>query len=359
MVDSGRNLHLKPLGLPDPRGFSPHLRSVMLDQKTFRSFRSTKADFEGERKWIIHDLLHILFYDYAFLNLGDVAFTDAHRFFEVHLASEAFAVLSLDYHVLSEMPGEGLAVEFDKSSWSKFQSLCPQLPHYLSMDFIPLITDLYLTGHSVLNKKPEMKHNKANKNNEQTRKEFDTWVGHEIRYAEKQRLYVAQWRADLENKSFNGKIPALEDSYVSEAVGELLSLILGEKKIWSEYLERVSVVSENKNYFAKLSKYQNLKQRDYRFTDYRSLETSIWQKDLEKIADPNPSQLFLFWQIASSIDSWQEKHMKLFGDLHQSTNTPKPNVDLWKLTQEILITSLKRIEILPPNPTLKSCFFLP
>lgn len=348
LTDSGRDLHLKPLGLPDPRGFTPHLRKVLLDSKTFHQFRSEKADFSGERKWIIHDLLHIMFYDFAFFNLGEEAFRDPVRFFEVHLASEAFAVLTLDYHVLSQNPGEGLAVEFNKSDWPSFQKMCPDLPHYLSTHFISVLTDLYLTGNSSRfeARKPSP--------------EFNTWIGHEIRYGDKQRLYVAQWRADLDNNEFDGEIPSVENSFVSEAVRDLLTLVLGEKSAWEEYVDGIkSSVSSDTNYFEDLKKYKTLKKSDYRFTDFRSQEKKIWKENLESVQAPNASQLFLFWQIASSIQEWSEDQMRLFGELHKSSNTKKTNEDLWKMTQEVLIKNLERLKDLPPSGELRACFFLP
>jgi len=351
MVDSGRHSRLKPLGLPDTRGFTPHLRSIMLDKENFLRFRSEKADFSGDGKWFIHDLLHIIFYDFAYRGLGGEAFKNRERFYEVHLASEAFAVLSLDYHILSQQPGETLAVEFTKNQWVKFQKLCPDLPHYLSSHFATFLTQLYLTGET-----SALKPRKDDR-------EFDIWAGHEVRYSEKQRLYVAQWRADCENRYFEGQIPLIEKSFISEAVQELLALILGPAPQWNNYVKSSVDLSSVHNYFENLPKYKNLKNIDYRFTDFRALDRKVWIEDLEQIREPRPSELFLFWQLASSIDNWDEKYLRLFRDLQTSANsTPDPrsiNKDNWRLTQEILIQSVAKIENLPPKRELMSCFFLP
>ncbi len=350
MLDSGRHLELKPLGLPDPRGFTPHLRSIMLDRESFQVFRQDRAEFSGERRWIIHDLLHILFYDFAYLELGAEAFEDADRFFEVHLASEAFAVLALDYHILSQIPDGGLAVDFNPADWPKFQKLNPGLPHFQSSSFIEALVELYLSGK-----------NEVFRPNEKAASEkFEIWAGHEIRYAEKQRLYVTQWRADLENKTFENKIPAIEESYAWEGVKQLVSLIIGEKKSWDEYtLAAKSSLKGQSNYFENLPKYKKLKTLDFRFTDFRAVGEKDWRSALEINQPPNPSQLFLFWQLAASISPWSEKELRVFGDLQKSANTKKINLDLWRITQEILIKNIPRIEALPPNPYLKGCFFLP
>jgi hypothetical protein len=349
MLDSGRHLNLKGLGLPDPRGFAPHLRSLLLDKKSFQSFRSEKADFSGERRWLIHDLLHIIFYDFAFCQLGPEAFEDPARFLEVHLASEAFAVLALDYHVLSKTPGEGLAVEFHRDNWPRFQSLNPQLPHYLSADFVRALCELYLAG--------------ARRPFESRKKdvEFENWSGHELRYAEKQRLYASQWRADLEGREFTGEIPLLESSHIHEAVRELLSLLLGERRSWSEYARSCARRLEGvANYFENLKKYRGLQHPlDFRFTDFRSCGEKTWVEALERTAKPNPSQLFLFWQLASSVDDWEQRPMEVFRDLQKSANTPEVDLDLWRMTQEILIQNQDRVEAWPPDTRLKSCFFLP
>jgi hypothetical protein len=352
MIDSGRFLHLKPLGLPDPRGFTPHLRSVMLDRPFFQQLRTTRATFEGEHRWIIHDLLHILFYDFAWHSLGEDAFADAIRFYEIHLASEAFAVLALDYHVLSHDPGQGLAVDFDKNQWPEFQRLSPDLPHYRTADFARVLTDLYLTGEERLFR------------SRQPSEDFEHWAGHEIRYAEKQRLYAAQWRADLDGRVFDGQIPSVENSAAFEALWELLSLLLGESRPWESYTRSLGDRLP-KNYFEGFKKYRGFQKADYRFTDFRALDPDRWKRDLEEALQPDASSLFLLWQLASSLEpgEWDEKHLRLFADLQKNANSVSQGVqldsDLWRLSHEAVLRQSEKISEAPPRADLRACFFLP
>jgi hypothetical protein len=160
------------LGLPDLRGFTPHLRTVNVNKET-------------DSLWIMHDMLHIIFYDFVNLSLGDNSWLTYERFIENHLASEAFAVLLLDYHLLPKQGLESLASDFKGADWPKFQKNNPHLPDFDSSSFVKLLTELYLSN----NQKPICLDNPK----VMSQPSYKKWIGHEVRYARQptsQKLFV-------------------------------------------------------------------------------------------------------------------------------------------------------------------------
>lgn len=285
--DTGRTHFIK--SLPDMRGFSPHLRQVNLN-------KNQKKDL-----WVIHDLLHIMFYDFVTFHLGEIAWKDKLRFFENHLASEAFAVLVLDYHVLSFQKRGGLAVDIKASKWKSFQKLNPELPPFLSEEFCALLLSLYLSG--------EAEELLAPKN----RKDYDIWIGHELRYSEKQRFYVHSWWRDLNLEVSPRESFVLQKSEVHYAVWELLNLLLYKSdKEWKNWTNQIVSKDLPENLFAQLPKFKNIPSSyDFRFTDYNAVNISNY---LENVSMPNPSDLFLFWQIISESKKLNPAIKKLAKD---------------------------------------------
>ena len=118
-----------------------------------------------------------MFYDFAAINLGKNLWKDSHRFYECHLASELFAVLALDYHYLVDTPVHGLAVDLKAKDWKSFQNRKSNLPDMTSFTFCQELAQLYFNGTGNL-MGPLGRRVGAS--------QFSTWLGHELRYSEKQ-----------------------------------------------------------------------------------------------------------------------------------------------------------------------------
>ena len=175
--------------------------------------------------------------------------------------AEGYRVIgtALDFRIPGPHASSVLVVWLKSAQCSSPQKWVPDHPRDVATHFMSGVTDPHLTGNS--------SHFEARRPSP----EFKTWIGHEIRYVDKQRLYVAQWRADLDNSEFDGKIPSVENSFVSEAVRDLLSLVLGAKSAWEEYVDGIKTsVASDTNYCENLKKHKTLKKTDYRVPDFRS-----------------------------------------------------------------------------------------
>ncbi|MGE3974582.1 MAG: hypothetical protein AB7F59_08665 [Bdellovibrionales bacterium] len=360
-IDCGRHPEWKTLGLPDTRGFTPHLREVRFYSSQIDLYKkptTASSKIQGDHRWVIHDLLHILFYDYAALQLGRDFSADLDRFREVHLASEAFAVLSLDYHVLSFLKGQGLAIDCDFDQWPALSKLNLRLPNFLSQEFCVALVQLYLEGESeIFLLKDGTK--------SQPRAYYENWIGHEIRYAEKQRIYVEMWLQDLLQKNSSLTTPSLHESFVAEPLWELLQiLIYASKTQFKKYVDQVNdFLKKDENYFSSFKKYKKLSKEgliDYRFTDLRAVSLAQLIEQLEMAAAPRAENLFLFWQILSHFDLKQmsSKELKFVEILAASAQTKAVDKKAWKQVQKLCLHKIKELKF-PSAPRLKSCFYLP
>ncbi len=353
-VMTQRSHHWKSFGLPDTRGFTPHLREVRL----YKS--QTEAD-----SWVIHDLLHIVFYDFATLELGKEAWADHNRLREIHLASEAFAVLSLDYHILSFEEGQGLAVDCDFSRWPNLKKLNPKLPDFLSESFCQALVDLYLSDdESIFLLDPKQKIKKSQMKDVAY---YKNWVGHEIRYAKKQRLYVEMWLSDLLQKPKRPVASLIEESGVAAALWEALQLLVySSDREFNRYIQRIKSMNPGpQNYFKSYPKYKSLVGAprgpiDFRFTDLSAVSGAKIKRQLEAATKPRPENLFLLWQILSQTPPkhLSPKELKSVSKLAQSSQTQKVDLTAWKEVREICLKSFTS-QTRTLNPRLKSCFFLP
>lgn len=336
----------RSLGLPDLRGFTPHLRRVR----------------EGRWKgglWTLHDLLHVLFYDYAALVLGRKAFEDHQRFLEVHLASELFAVYVLDYCTLIPK-GKGLAVELDLRHWNRYESLNHELPDIDTEEFCSKLGRLYFEGRS------DWLQSEALADQLKKDKGYQEWVGHEIRYTEKQRLYAQMWWFDLQMKAFNKKIPVIQGSAAAEAVWDLKDQLLsaGERQ-WKDLVSQIQKsLKEHKGnpYWERLPKYRKSPKKgwDFRFTSIQALTPSQFRVAAKESAKPSPSGLYFLWQLLSKhnpkkLNKTFLRHIKELAN--EAQNNSKVRNSLYQKLHE---EALK----LPPvkgRPELEliSCFFLP
>jgi hypothetical protein len=357
---SGRLSSWLPQGLPDLRGFCPHLRTVNLyeDQKKFAKLPSLKKAVDKEIKsgnpgpalWILHDILHIAFYDFATLHLGEKSWTVKERFLENHLASELFSVLCLDYHFLIYTKTKGLAVHLDAKKWPKLQKANLNLPQLGTFDYCQHLFELYFTGHSPLI---------FGRNYSE---EYKAWIDHEVRYAKKQRRYVQQWWDDLQSNPDSGVEANLEGSQVVYGVWELIeNFTKADKETWDSYLKEIR---ESQNLFNSLKKYNGLnRERDFRFTDIRSLERSEIVDAVKRAKEPSASGLFLFWQILATFDParFDRRTRTDFAKLAQIANEKTPSADLWSRVQSVVQTSVSGpfFRFGSPQKEKRGTFFLP
>ncbi|HEX4924266.1 MAG TPA: hypothetical protein VFV50_09270, partial [Bdellovibrionales bacterium] len=265
-------------GLPDLRGFTPHLRAVQLNAGTSA----------GYSDWLLHDLLHIVFYDFATLNLGASSWLEHGRFVENHLASEAFAVLALDYSVLAYAENRTLTIDLNAAEWERFQKLNPRLPPLRTYELCEMLLTHYLTG--------EHGHFQA----QRPSRRYAAWLEHEIRYARKQRAYVEMWFSDLNCAPYRKTAAVVRGSAVADAVWWLLETLLGpDDSPWAAHIAEVaSSVPRTVNVFAGFKKYR-LKnpEFDYRFTDIAAAGAERACRELSAAREPAASSLYLAWQI--------------------------------------------------------------
>src|SRR4051812_3757858 len=82
---SGRRPDWEKLGLPSLRGFTPHLRQIQVHDEAEGAKFLDAGNFKAlpsRFRWYFHDLMHIMFYDYAAFHLGREAWSDSVRFYE-------------------------------------------------------------------------------------------------------------------------------------------------------------------------------------------------------------------------------------------------------------------------------------
>ena len=278
-------------------------------------------------------------------------------FIEGHLASEAFAVLLLDYHILPQTDLGGLAVDFESDDWDHFQNVNPKLGHYGSKDFNHQLINLYLTGDKrVLNPKSARED-----------KKYQDWFGHEERYSRKQRYYVMVWYEDLTMAKKSKSEAALEETFISEAVWDLIHMFISaDEKTWRNFLEEMaSGKSKKENLFQSFKKYKNSESKktmafDFRFTDFSALPKRDLMKSLKEGEKPSSSQLFLFWQILSTYPPtlFKKKDLGAIRNLALSSQTLKPDQESWINTQKIVEKLVKGMSWKRDSENLAT-FFLP
>lgn len=346
------------LGLPDMRGFTPHLRTIRLAKDDeWKSFSKNKRP-TGRQLWLIHDFLHILFYDFASLHLGRDLWCDPARFLECHLASEAFAVLALDYHVA---PGS-VASSYNLKDWRGFQKEHPMLPSPSSWELCQGLTQYYLgTPNEIIDPSLMKRPPKST-----IQKRFQIWLGHELRYASKQLYYTSAWLQDLSAASKAAPARRVESSVVAGPLWDLLAMVTKEEEaaLWKGFTEEVSrSISGRENYFAAQPKFKrNLRRHDFRFTGMKSFTPEEIKVLVEAAKIPESSGLFLFWQILTEYDPSdfsKNDRSKIKALAHASGRSGKPvPLALWKHVRHICLDLLSGLQW-KPDPLEKAVFFLP
>lgn len=326
----------------DLRGFAPNLRKIFL-------YKNQSANFKTDN-WLLHDLMHIIFYDYATYFLGIECWQDYERFIECHLASEAFAVLCLDYHYLVDR-NAAITVDLTPSIFKNAKGI----PHYKSYEFCSDLVTLYLTGTNSWLQSSMHKH---------SNEDIQKWLGHEIRYSQKQRIYTQMWWEDLNLTGAQNIQEALvHDSYVAEAIFDVIELIHnGSEKEWKNFMSQIKELSHSyaQNYFSSLPKEKNfdtLKSYDFRFTQWNSLSDSMRKHDFS--LQPTASDLFLLWQLLSqfSLDSYTSLEQKVIKNLHSEANHQVNKISNETWEQVVKWVSNKPLFHLKSSE--KNLFFLP
>ncbi|MDZ4676246.1 MAG: hypothetical protein SGI74_01950 [Oligoflexia bacterium] len=346
------------VGLPDMRGFTPHLRKVNvykdLEKPKFNSKKFTNL-------WLVHDILHIAFYDFVSLNLGVECWNDPARFLECHLASEAFAVLTLDYHCLIKTSVKGLAVDLDKKDLTDFQRFNNELPDFESFKFCQGLVDFYLSGQWAFSNHVEIEHEV--KMFEKIKQKYENWFGHEFRYAEKQRYYALLWLEDLHNKRSTKQKAMIEDSSVAAPLWELITLFTSSSETeWMKYLKDIKKSTQDvPNYFKDMPKYHQVyKKPDYRLTDMRSVSKGQIATEVKQTTKPSAGHLFLFWQILTSQPSnkFTAAQKKEILKLATQAQTSRVESKLWKSVQATCCETINLIDWKIDSQGA-STFFLP
>ena len=356
------------LGLPDLRGFTPHRRAVRLfagEAAEFPRAADTPMDeLETAELWLLHDLLHVIWYDFATLAFRRKAWSRRDFFLEQHLASEAFAVLLLDYHVLSATKHHGLAVEVAVAEWEELREAVPALPELRSFALGRELVELYLTGTSRLFK-GELGDDLGGKSAPpaDVAARIARWRDHEVSYSDKQRWYVFQWWDDLQATQPIDRRAVVANSLVSELLWLAVRLFtVDPEPVFEQHVARAKKQLEGgEPYFAAHPKYAAPPvEPDFRFTDVAALPIEEVVAAVRSAELPAARHLFLFWQLLAlePPDSLKPSERAAVTRLAKSAQTPKVDRRAWDDVRELCERRLTRAHW-KANPGLRSAFFLP
>jgi hypothetical protein len=359
------------LGLPDLRGFTPYRRAIRRfagdEADLSRSAGSTMDELTTADLWLLHDLLHVVWYDFATLAAaprgGGGEAERSHPwsrrdfFVEHHLASEAFAVLLLDYHVLSATSHRGLAVEVSDAAWTKLRAALPGLPPLRSRELVVELVRHYLTGKSRL-LAPAPTSDGA----------VAAWRDHEVRYSDKQRGYVLLWWDDLRGRTPSNRAAVVERSSVADAIWRAIELftVASDAEFERHAQDAAAVLSgrgrTGDHLFAALPKFRGElpAEPDFRFTDATALPVGAIAELVATAERPRAERLFLLWQTLAlePPDSLRPAERAAVQSLARSVQTPKVDRRAWKLVRELCERRVARADW-TPDESLRGAFFLP
>jgi hypothetical protein len=356
------------LGLPDLRGFVPQLRCVRRFAGQPAAFPRAAAaeeggleldDLETSELWLLHDLAHVVWYDLASVTFGPERWARRDFFLEQHLVSEAFAVLLLDYHLLSRTKHRGLAVDLDAREWGRLRRRLPELPSLDSFEMCRELVAHYLSGRSALFRGPLA----AGGGDARA---LARWREHEASYSDKQRWYVFLWWDDLDLAPPSNLRAVVEDEGIAELVWVALRLFTSDPDpAFEAHLNRVAArLRATENLFAPLPKYRRGASDDaafdFRFTDAQALPRERIASLLERAREPSASSLFLLWQALalSPPDRISDGERRAVESLARSAQTLAPDRAAW---DSVRTTCRRIVERATWNaqPLALSAFFLP
>jgi len=299
-------------GLSNLRGFAPQRRLILVNKKDpFIEGRGSLIQNDEALEhflWHVHDLLHIVYYDFSNLEYVGGEWSSQEFFIPVHLCSEALAVLMLDYwglvqsHLKSfktkRFHESGLAVDIHVAKLK-------EVLDFYSDDFINALLDLYCLGQSSFFAKLALSKNLVVRN----------WVGHEMRYADRQHQYALNWWRFLHGEPVKDDVKLQIFNHDPEATGGLQKL----REIFSgvdgapfrQFLATQSKAFQNfESYFPFEETNPDKVSNDFRMKNAFSLSKTKLQKLLVLDYTLNPSFHFLIGQILCALDP--KKHSVLF-----------------------------------------------
>ncbi len=243
-----------------------------------------------------------------------------------------------------------MTIDLKSKDWTAFQKTNPRLPAIRTREFTELLIQHYLMGDysSLKTTKPGP--------------EYSEWLGHEIRYARKQRVYVNMWYHDLAGRPFDNKAAQVHESFVAEPFWELATILLGQsERAWNDY---VSFAAQNiggqKNCFESFDKYQKPRESyDFRFTDYQAVDPGLVLETLETAQKPSASALFLAWQILSSNEKPQSPvTKKLIARAAREADLAAVSDEAWPELIGLATETFERLDD-RPDPSKLAAFMLP
>lgn len=372
------------LGLPDLRGFTPYRRAIRRfagEEAAFPRPADTPLDeLDAAELWLLHDLLHVVWYDFATLaalaadrdeDAPPRAEEAAHRswarrdfFVEHHLASEAFAVILLDYHALSATRHRGLAVEVSDEAWAKLRAALPELPELRSRELAGELLRHYLSGRSRLFKTASRSNGRGGSADREATAAIAAWRDHEVRYADKQRGYVLLWWDDLRRAKPSNRAAVVERSSLADPLWRAVELFtVASEADFAVHLERAAAALRGRNHlFAELPKFDGElpDEPDFRLTDATALPVDTILELVRTAERPCAERLFLLWQTLAlePPESMKPVERAAVESLALSVQTPKVDRRAWKLVRELCERRVARARW-NPDATLRGAFFLP
>lgn len=362
------------LGLPDLRGFAPQRRVV-------RRFAGEPAEFPQRgavaagrigcdeltlaETWLLHDLAHVIWYDVATLTFGAERWREEDFFVEQHLASEAFAVLLLDYHLLSRSAHHGLAVDLDGVAWDAARGRVKALPpldslamahalvaHYFGLE-VPLFrAPLDRAPFAVSGADAEL---------------LTRWRDHEASYADKQRWYVHLWWDDLNGRPLRQRSVEIDDPTLAELLWLTARRFTAdpEPAFAAHVASAARQLRGTTDRFAALPKMRSAPttRPDFRFTDAAAFAPATLRAWLDAAVEPSAEALFLLWQLLGRTrpDAWSPADRRSVATLAASVQTPTPDRAAWTAVRALCrrIVDDPADAALPPRPEWRAAFFLP
>jgi hypothetical protein len=263
----------------------------------------------------------------------------------------------------------GLAVDLNSASWPSFQKFL-NLPDIKSFEFFKHLFQCYFGANDSLlsfSNLRKLTSTSASKN-AQIQQKLAQWLGHELRYGEKQRSYAYLWLQDLKCVEKKDKSVLIQDSEVIYPIWDLVqTLTLSDDQEWGSFLDFMKKsVSKQDNYFSHFKKSNfkttsaNFKNLDFRFTDITALDKDALLEYLEGKIKPSSSHTFLFWQILSLTqpEVHNKKELNQIQEFSELVQKPKAKVSNWNEIQKICTHAVEKQNWLP-DPIRIASFFLP
>jgi hypothetical protein len=367
-------------GLPDLRGFAPQRRVVRRfhgepaefpRKEAIAAGRAGFADLTPGELWLLHDLAHVAWYDVATLTFGAARWLDEPFFLEQHLASEAFAVLLLDYQLLSRTPHRGLAVELDAADWGRLRRRVAALPELRSLAMAQALVGHYF-GQSVPLFRAPLRGAPLRARGDDVAR-LSRWREHEVSYADKQRWYVRRWWDDLAGRRPVDERVVVDDPTLAELVWLTARRFTADPEpAFAAWLASVGPRLRGvRDVFRGLPKMQGAQRvavaraamPDFRFTDVAAFGERALARWVDAAVEPSAAALFLFWQLLGRVapSRLAATDRRAVARLAASTQTTAPDRAAWARVREICRTIVggaarRRSRA---RPAWQAAFFLP